>query len=210
MYTPHHFKNNNIVEVLDFVQNNSFGIIVSQHNAKLVATHFPLQLHKNEEGKYVLQGHLSRANPQGKFFENGVEVLAIFNGPNSYISSSWYNHENVPTWNYIAVHIYGTIKIIEGDKVIQALTQLVDKYEQKSEHPVSVTNMSTEYLASQLKGIIAFEIEITDVQSAYKLSQNRDNVNHENIVKELRKSGDENSNAIADAMEASLPSKRGF
>ncbi len=113
MYTPPYYKNENVENVLDFVEKNSFGILISQSNSKLLATHIPLEFDKNENGQTILVGHISKANPQWKNFINDSNVLAIFNGPHSYISSSWYDHENVPTWNYIAVHIYGKVKIIE-------------------------------------------------------------------------------------------------
>jgi transcriptional regulator len=201
MYTPHYFKNDNIENVLNFVEQNSFGILISQANSRLVATHIPLELNRNESGQTVLNGHVSKGNPQWKNFENDKEVLAIFNGPHSYISSSWYDHENVPTWNYIAVHMYGKIKIIEGEKLIDSLTRLVDKYERHSENPVSVGKMSERFFSKEVKGIVGFEIEVSDIQSSYKLSQNRDEKNHANIITELNKSAGENSHLIAAAME---------
>src|SRR5688500_16920562 len=128
-------------------------------------------------------------------------MLVIFNGTHAYISSSWYDHENVPTWNYIAVHVYGTIKIIEGEKLLQALKNLVDRYEQKSANPVSVEKMSEKFLSREIKGIIGFEIEIEEIHSAYKLSQNRDEKNHTNIINELEKRDDSHSAAIAEEMK---------
>lgn len=200
MYVPHHFKNENIEEVLDFIEKNSFGILVSHVDNKSLATHIPLELSKNKAGKNILQGHISKANPQWKNFVNDSDVLAIFNGPHAYISSSWYDHENVPTWNYIAVHIYGKIKIVEGEDLIHALSKLVDKYESSSKNPVSVSKMTPDFLNLHLKGLVGFEIEINDIQAAYKLSQNRDNKNHENITTELNNSSNEISKAVADQM----------
>lgn len=208
MYVPYIFKNENIEDVLDFIEKNSFGIIISQSNSKLLATHIPLELDKNENGQPILTGHISKGNPQWKNFVNDGDILAIFNGPHCYISSSWYDHENVPTWNYIAVHIYGKVKIIEGERLITALTKLVEKYEKQMENPVSVRTMSKEFLNNEIKGIVGFEIEIIEIQSAYKLSQNRDKVNHNNIVAELRKSGDSNSHIIAEEMEKYTNNKK--
>ena len=201
MYIPSYFKNNDLDEVRDFLSKNSFGILVSQLDSKFLATHIPLELDKNEEGKDILVGHISKGNPQWKNFSHDSQVLAIFSGAHSYISSSWYDHENVPTWNYIAVHIYGKIKIIEGEKLVRALTKLVDKYEKNSEKPVAVERMSEKMLNKEIKGIVGFEIEINEIQSAYKLSQNRDDVNHKNITSELEKKGDCNSQVIAEEMK---------
>ncbi len=200
MYVPYFYKNENIEDVLDFIEKNSFSILISQSNSKLLATHIPLELDKNENGKPILTGHISKSNPQWKNFVSDSNILVIFNGPHCYISSSWYDHENVPTWNYIAVHVYGKVKIIEGERLITALTKLVDKYEKQMENPVSVRTMSKEFLNKEIKGIVGFEIEITEIQSAYKLSQNRDKINHSNIVAELRKSGDNKSQKIAEEM----------
>jgi len=201
MYIPSHFKNDDAAEVRDFLTKNSFGILISQADARLWATHIPLELDKNENGQDILTGHISKGNPQWKNFADNSGVLAIFPGPHSYISSSWYDHENVPTWNYIAVHIYGKIKIMEGEKLISALTKIVHKYEAGSAKPVSVENMSEQYLHKQINGIVGFEIEIDEIQPAYKLSQNRDAVNHTNITNELEKKGDYHSLSVAEAMK---------
>lgn len=176
--------------------------MVSQVNGKPWATHIPLELDMNKEGKEVLVGHVSRGNKQWKDFDKNEEVMAIFNGPHTYISSSWYDHENVPTWNYIAVHVYGTIRIIEGDELLGSLKKLVDKYEAHSSNPVTVEGMSKRFLESELRGIIGFEIVITDIQAAYKLSQNRDTNNKQNIVAELEQRGDHDSIQIAGHMKS--------
>jgi transcriptional regulator len=201
MYTPADFKNENIEQVKAFIEANSFGILVSSLEAKLVATHIPLELYTKENGVAVLQGHISRANPQWKNFQTTGEVMAIFPGPHAYISSSWYDHMNVPTWNYIAVHVYGDIRIIEGEELIESLSKMTHKYEKESKNPVSVENMPREYVLKQLKGLVGFEITISNIQSAYKLSQNRDEVNHQNIVTELERRGDAQSIEIAKEMK---------
>jgi transcriptional regulator len=153
----------------------------------------------SEDGEKLF-GHISRANPQWRNFNEQGEVLAIFSGPHAYISSSWYNHENVPTWNYIAVHVYGKIRMIEGKELFESLRHLVDKYEKKSEHPVSVDKMSPEYVERSMKGVVGFEISISHMEAAYKLSQNRDKVNHEAIIGQLEKRNEGDDLRVADAM----------
>ena len=197
MYVPKNFQKTDKDSILEFIRQNSFGILVTNTSGKMLATHIPLEL--SEDGQ-KLHGHISRANPQGKDFTHGEEVMAIFNGPHAYISSSWYNHENVPTWNYMAAHVYGTIAIIEAEKLLASLSQLVDKYESASEKPVSVEKMSREYLERQVRGIIGFEIHISRMEAAYKLSQNRDKVNHEAIIHQLEKRNQDHDLKIADAM----------
>ena len=200
MYTPEIYKNENQEEIKKFLQENSFGILINQTNGKLWATHIPLELDTNENGATILSGHISKENPQWNGFIDNDQVLAVFSGPHSYISSSWYDHENVPTWNYIAVHVYGKIKIIEGEAVIESLKKLVDKYEQKSENPVRIENLSQKIML-QSRGIVAFEIEITEIQATRKMSQNRDEKNYQNIISELEKANTNQSVAVANEMK---------
>lgn len=200
MYIPERYKNDNLEEIKDFIQKNSFGILINQTEGKLFATHIPLELDKNENGKDILVGHISKENPQWKGFESSDKVLAIFSGPHSYISSSWYDFEGVPTWNYIAVHIYGTVKIIEGEALLSSLKKLVDKYEVNSENPVRIENLSKKTMM-MTRGIVAFEIEIDEIQAKHKLSQNRDQKNYENIIVELEKTGNQDAKSIAEEMK---------
>lgn len=199
MYIPDLYKQENREEIENFLQQNSFGILVNQTDGKLWATHIPLELDVNEEGKQVLYGHISKENPQWKSFGER-EVLAIFSGPHAYISSSWYDHENVPTWNYTAVHIYGKVKIIEGDAVIGILKKLVDKYERNSENPVRIEDLSKQTMM-QARGIVAFEIEITNLEAVRKMSQNRDAKNYANVISELEKTGNSDAMKVAEEMK---------
>lgn len=200
MYIPSNYKNENIKEVKDFLIKNSFGILINQNKGSLSATHIPMELDTDENGEDLLTGHISKANPQWENFNDNEEVLAIFNGPHSYISSSWYKKENVPTWNYIAVHIYGLIKIIEGDELLDSLKKLVDKYEENSENPVSLEKMSDKTL-KQINGIVGFKIHIKEIQAAYKLSQNRDDSDYHNIIDKLENTKDSLSVGVAKEMK---------
>ncbi len=126
--------------------------------------------------------------------------MAGFTGPHAYTSSSRYDHENVPTWNYTAVHVYGKVKIIHGEAVINSLTKLVDKYEQASTCPVKVSELSKATMR-QAKGIIGFEIEITQIEATQKMSQNRDDHNYKNIIQELEKTQSSSAIAVAEEMK---------
>ncbi|MBC5837282.1 FMN-binding negative transcriptional regulator [Flavobacterium muglaense] len=200
MYTPATYKNENQAEIKQFLQENSFGLLINQANSKLCATYIPLELSTNAAGIEVLEGHIAKENPQWKGFAENDAVLAVFTGPHSYISSSWYDHENVPTWNYIAVHVYGKIRIVEGDAVLASLKKLVDKYEQNSANPIQVENLSDRTMR-QVRGIVAFEIEITEIQATKKLSQNRDDKNYENIINELQNTPETGAITIANEMK---------
>jgi transcriptional regulator len=200
MYIPDIYKNKNQEEIQQFIHENGFAILVNQTHGKHWATHIPLILDKNEFGKDILVGHVSKENPQSDSFSNNADVLCIFSGPHAYVSSSWYDHENVPTWNYLAVHVYGKVKILNHDEAILSLKKLVDKYEKNSKNPVRVEDLSKQTMR-QSRGIVAFEIEITEIQAVKKLSQNRDEKNHQNIISELEQTGDFNSKQIACEMK---------
>lgn len=202
MYTPKHFRNEDTTSLHEFIRRNGFGILINHADGQLWATHIPLLL--SADGT-KLTGHLARGNKQSKTFKEGAEVLAIFNGPHTYISSSWYDHENVPTWNYIAVHVTGTVRVVEGEELEQSLKHLVDKYEQHSANPVSVEKMSPQFLKKELLGIIGFEVTITKLEGTYKLSQNRDDANYHTIVNELEKREDPASHDVAQIMKQNRP-----
>ncbi|MDX1758610.1 MAG: FMN-binding negative transcriptional regulator [Arenibacter algicola] len=199
MYTPSHYKNENLDEVREFLKQNSFGILINQTDGRPWATHIPLELDVDDVGKDILVGHISKANPQWKSFEGNEEVLAIFNGPHSYISSSWYKEEEVPTWNYIAVHVYGKIQILNDEAVLDSLHKLVDKYEKASTNPVSINNLSHKTMR-QIKGIVGFQIGITDIHATYKLSQTRPE-DHPKIIEELQKTNNPGSHEIANMIK---------
>lgn len=200
MYIPHYFKNENLQEVKDFLMQNSFGILISTAENRYWGSHIPLELEQDELGQNVLYGHLSKANPQWKNLPNETEVLTIFNGPHAYVSSSWYNHENVPTWNYIAVHVYGEIQILEEEELMSSLKKLVDKYEAHSEDPITMEGMS-EQTIRQVKGIVGFKIIIKDIQAAYKLSQNREDEDYHTIINKLDNTNEVNAKGVADKMK---------
>lgn len=200
MYIPENYKNEDTNDVKKFIKEHSFGILVTHGGGKTLATHIPLELTTNKEGKDVLQGHIAKRNPQKENFKNDIEVLCIFNGPHSYVSSSWYNYEEVPTWNYIAVHVYGKLKVIKGEELVVALKELVDTYEVDSENPISIEKLSDKTMG-QVHGIVGFEIEITDIQATKKLSQGHDEENYLNIISKLENRKGANSGKIATCMK---------
>lgn len=199
MYIPDIYKNNNPEEIRSFLKANAFGILVTHKDGKSLATHIPLELATKDNGDEILHAHISKANEQVSHLENGVEVLCIFNGPHSYVSSSWYDFEEVPTWNYIAVQVRGTIKILDPAGLEASVKSLMDKYEGAQKNPIDMDQLSTSTLR-QLNGIIGFEVVINSIEAAYRLSQNRDSKNHAAVVERLRENANPNERAIADAM----------
>ncbi len=203
IYIPKYFKVTNVDEIREFVQMNSFGTLITTKKGKPIATHLPLQLMK-EENAFYITGHMAYGNPQWRTFETCDDVLVTFQGPHSYISSSWYEQENVPTWNYQAVHVYGKAHILDEEELKQDLTRLLQKYEKHRENPVLWDKLSPQLLETQLKGIVGFKIKVQEIQAANKLSQNRNEEDYQNIVNKLYEEKDLNSQQMAQLMERKL------
>lgn len=203
MYIPKYFKVTNVDEIWDFVQKNSFGTIVTTKKEKPIATHLPFRLAKKGDD-YFITGHMAYGNPQWRTFETCEDVLVMFQGPHTYISSSWYGHEEVPTWNYQAVHVYGKASILDKEELIEELTTMLKKYEEHRENPVLWDKLSPDLLKSELKGIVGFKIKVGDIQVAYKLSQNRNETDYINIIDKLKNEVNPDSKQMAEIMEKRL------
>lgn len=191
--------------ILDFLKKNAFATLVSQHEGQPWATHIPLFLDEKPDGSWSLTGHVARANPSWKSFGENEEVLAIFTGPHSYISSSWYEKMNVSTWNYLAVHVYGKLRTMEGEELLEALKKLTAKYETGRDGAILVENMPPDYVKKEMRGIVGFEILPTKIQGTWKLSQNRNDTDYQRIIAELEKIGEPDAEQIAAEMRANRP-----
>ena len=200
MYIPDIYVNKNRSEILRFIEENNFAILVNQSNGKINATHIPLFIEESNDNQLVLSGHISKLNPQCENFEENGNVLAFFSGAHSYISSSWYDYEEVPTWNYLAVHVEGKIEILNEEQKLLHLENLVNKYEKNSENPISTKSLSKETM-SQSNGILAFNIIVTKIDAVKKLSQNKSENNKKSIISHLEKSEDEGAKSIANEMK---------
>lgn len=200
MYIPKYFKITDIDEIREFVHANSFGTIVTTKKGKPIATHLPLELSKKGDDYYIT-GHMAYGNPQWRTLETCEEVLVMYQGPHTYISSSWYGHENVPTWNYQSVHVYGLASILEEEELKQDLIMLLEKYEKHRKNPILWDKLSPQLLESELKGIVGFKIKVQEIQAAYKLSQNRNEEDYLNIVDQLHREENLNSQQMAEVMK---------
>lgn len=205
MYIPHYFRNNRLPELEEFIRKNPFAILINQQEGRPWATHIPVELEENEQGEKVLWCHVARSNLQWKIFESNPDALIIFSGPHHYISSSWYNHINVPTWNFIAVHVYGKVQIMSEEKFYEALRRLVSRYETTSKNPVSVDSMPQEFVQKLIKGAVGFEISIDKMEGKWKLSQNRDDESARTVIRELEELNDYNAKMIAEEMKKLRP-----
>lgn len=205
MFVPKLFRIEDHQAIEDFIRQNSFATLVSSVEGKPWATHLPLELEKNAAGESVLWGHLSKSNPQWKYFSSGETVMAVFMGPHSYVSSSWYQHLNVPTWNYIAVHVYGIMRLLDEDASYELLKRLVRKYEARSAKPVDVETMPKEFVLKEMKGIVAFEMSIARVEGKWKLSQNRNDEDFASVIRELEALNELNAMQVAGEMKKIRP-----
>lgn len=199
MYVPKTFQSKSIADVRSYVNAHSFATLVSAKSGRLVATHTPLMIESLGEEEFLV-GHIARANDQHEVFDGVNPLLAIFMEKHSYISSSWYNHINVPTWNYIAVHIHGTASVIDGEELIQSLHNLVGKYESADGTGFSINQMPEDMLRREVKGIVGFRMRIDNIEASYKLSQNRNDTDFQNIIQKLKERGDSLSIQIANEM----------
>ncbi|MBL8099814.1 MAG: FMN-binding negative transcriptional regulator [Anaerolineales bacterium] len=198
MHIPKYYREEDKTKIIQFLKQNNFPAIVSHDGEKIIATHTPVETIENEDGSLKIYGHMSKANPQWKSFGE-QEVLLIFQGAHTYISPRWYNQVNVPTWNYMMVHVYGKIKMLAGDEVHALLSRLVQNHESQTGY--SLESLPEDFVRKEMKGVAGFEVQVTKIDAAYKLSQNRDDESYQNIVAELEKRGDSDSAKVAEEMK---------
>ncbi len=196
MYVPKVYREKDLEEVRSLIRSYPFATLVGQLEGSLWATHLPLHHRSDAEGNELLTGHVAKRNPHWKELEE-EEVLAIFQGPDAYISSSWYGEENVPTWNYQAVHAYGRARILDRKETVEHLRELVDEHEKEVEEPVSVESMSEAFFEKELKGLVAFEIQVDRFHAAAKLSQDKGAEDRESVVDRLQEKEDPKARRIA-------------
>ena len=197
MYIPKLYREEDREKILEFLKQNNFPALVTYDGEKPIATHLPVEVLENENGSLTILGHMSRANPQWRSFGE-QEVLLIFQGAHTYISPRWYDHVNVPTWNYMMVHVYGKVRLVEGEELHSLLSRLVKNHEEPTAY--SLEALPQDFVQKEMNGVVGFAVDVTRVDAGYKLSQNRNDGDHENIIRELEGRGDENSAAVAKSM----------
>ncbi len=186
MFTPNSFKFDNEAEKIAFMKQYSFATIITANNTIPVATQLPFFI-DDSSGKLILSSHFSAANEQAKFIEANTS-LVIFTEPHAYISPSHYDKwESVPTWDYISVHAYGKAKIMDDEPgKIKALEQMIMFYEK--DYLEQWKTLPDKFKSGMMRGIVAFELEVSDLQGQKKLSQNKTEAERQRIVEQLEKS----------------------
>lgn len=186
-------------EAVQMMKSNPFALLITVDEQRPLATHIPLEI-REDEGKIYATGHIAYGNMQKKTLDQNRDVLLVFQGPHAYISSSWYENEEVPTWDYLAVHAYGTARVLTSDELKSALAAMLERYESHRENGRLWDTFQPELLEREMKGIVGFEIEITSIQAAAKMSQNRNNTDYKSIVGELEKSDEQGDIQVAQWM----------
>jgi transcriptional regulator len=194
MYNPPAFREQDIDAVHRFIRERRFGLLVSCSANGPLATALPLLLDSSTAPLGVLAGHLSRANAHWQAL-GGREVLAVFQGPDAYVTPTWYpskaeHGKVVPTWNYVMVEARGVARIVQDrDWLHRHVTHLTDHNERGQDHPWHVSDAPTAYVEAQLGGIVGIEIAIREVDGKWKVSQNRDVADRLGVADGLARDG---------------------
>jgi len=191
MYSLPYFKENDQETVLQFMREHPFVFLtgVDEEN-KPVATQVPVFIDEKDD-KLFLTGHIMRNTDHHKAFEKNPNVLAVFTGPHTYVSATWYDDPHqASTWNYMSVHAKGTVKFGGNEDLVSILKRLTLHYENNNTASTTVfDNLPSEYTERLMKAIVAFEVEITSIENVFKLSQNRDEKSFHNIIGKLQQQG---------------------
>ena len=212
MYIPK-FNEETRLEVLHgLIRSQPFATLVTMGASGLIATHLPMVLSAGEGGRAdILRGHVSRANPQWRELDPSVEALAIFVGPDHYITPSWYPEKAedgkvVPTWNYAAVHVYGSVRIVEDSEwLLTHLKSLTMQHETAFARPWRVTDAPQDYIKSQMRGIVGIEIPARRMEGKWKVSQNKSESTKRSIERGLEELGSPASLAMRDLVHGKRP-----
>jgi transcriptional regulator len=192
LYIPKANEEKRISVMHKLVRSQPLASLVTMTSTGLFASHIPLILEEDATGLGILRGHISRANAQWKDIDAHVEALAIFSGPQHYITPSWYagkleDGKEVPTWNYAVVHAHGPLRIVDGDAawMLHHLHQLTDSNEAARDTPWSVDDAPADFIQTMMKGIVGLELPITRLEGKWKVSQNRTEQDKRNVIQGL-------------------------
>ncbi|MEJ3574193.1 FMN-binding negative transcriptional regulator [Pseudomonas fragi] len=206
MYVPRAFAVDDIQILHQQMQACPLPVLVTHTSQGLLASHVPLLLAPDEGAYGTLYGHLARANPHGKALAQGTESLVIFAGEQAYISPSFYpskadHGKAVPTWNYLAVHAYGTAEVFEdAERLLALVSRLSSQHEAGRPAPWAVSDAPDDYIYSMLKAIVGFRLPITRLQGKRKLSQNRDAADQAGVRQGLLANSNPQDHALAHLM----------
>lgn len=212
MYVPAHFEETRIEVLQDLIRAHPLATLVTMSSVGINANHIPLHLAQVTEQYGTLQGHVARANPMWSDLNNEVEALVIFQGPNSYITPSWYPTKQehgkvVPTWNYVVVHAYGALRVIDDPIwVKRQLELLTTQQEELFNKPWKISDAPAEFTDRMIGAIVGIEIVITKLTGKWKVSQNQPELNKAGVVQGLQSLGSTETSELA-SLVAETPKK---
>ena len=207
MFQPPIFREERAGVMHALMRAHPFATIVSSVTGQLTADHVPLVLHEEVGTHGALRGHVAAANPLFRRTDGPIEVLAIFQGPQTYVTPSWYASKRehgkvVPTWNYVVAHARGALRFIrETDWLLQHLRDLTRQHESHRDLPWEVSDAPPEFVARQLKGLVGFEVAIHELAGTWKVSQNKSEADSEGVRSGLLEDGSAERTAISRLIE---------
>ncbi len=201
MYLPRHFEEQDRDKALNLIRAFPFATLVTVFKSAPILNHLPLVVREGKDGALTLVGHMAAKNPQAQF-DSDAEILAVFNGPHTYITPTWYVGREVPTWNYAVVHATGKVRWVrEFKKLVALLKEMTDVFE--ADRPERWRFTLPDDLKNEndlTHAIVGFEIEVTSLQAKFKLSQNRSTADREGVLRGLETRTDEMSRMVLEMM----------
>ncbi len=203
VYVPAHFKEDRLDVLHEFIRGSGLATLVSMTADGMIASHAPLMLAPDPAPYGTLIGHLAKANPHARVADPGVQTLVIFQGPEGYITPSYYAAKRehgkvVPTWNYSAVHAYGTLEVFDDPvRLLDVVTRLTVRNETPRAQPWAVSDAPADFVQGMLRGIVGIALPIVRLDGKVKMSQNRPATDISGVVEGLRQDGRDD---LADAV----------
>jgi transcriptional regulator len=208
MYLPKDFKEERVPVMHEAMRQARLGTLITLGSDGMEASHIPMLVDPEPAPFGTLKGHIARANPQWRRVTAGAQALAIFLGPDAYITPAWYETKRqsgkvVPTWNYVAIHAYGPLTFYEdADRLLALVTELTETHEAGRAQPWAVSDAPKDYVAGMLKAIVGFELPIARLEGKWKMSQNRPAADRAGTIAGLTEEGTEKEVAVAEIVAA--------
>jgi len=213
MYLPTHFKETRVPVVHEVIRAHPFGTLVTLDSTGLNGNHMPFEIIPEPAPFGTLRAHVARANPVWRDFSEDVEALVIFQGAQGYVTPSWYATKTetgkvVPTWNYLVVHAYGPLQVVDDAAWLRAfVTRLTDRFEAERADPWKVTDAPDDYVEKMLSAIVGIEVPVTRLLGKWKASQNRPPIDRERVVQGLRERNATGDVAMSEWVQETLNSR---
>jgi transcriptional regulator len=207
MYTPRWFKEDRLPVLFDAIEGIAFGTLVTTTLKGLIASHIPMFVERSKGDQGTLYGHIARGNSQWRDSSPDIEALAMFVGPDAYITPNWYQTKEdtgktVPTWNYVAIHVYGhPVFFDDKDRLLGLVTHLTNVHEAAFETPWKVSEAPHDYIEAELKSIVGFEMPISRIEGKWKMNQNRSDEDRSGVIKGLSELHNESADEVVAEMK---------